>query len=75
MYIHDVGVAEACRRRGIGRMIVDPAAQICRDEGFAKMFLGKGKKNLPAVRLYLPAGGQPSPEDDPPEGFWWRFDV
>ncbi len=75
MYIYDVGVAENRRREGIGKKIINTAAQICRDEGLIKMFLGTGNRNLPAVRLYLSTGGEPSPEDDPPEGFWWSFEA
>jgi ribosomal protein S18 acetylase RimI-like enzyme len=74
MYIHDVGVAEGRRREGIGKQIINTAARICREEGFIKMFLGTGKNNLPAMKLYLSTGGEPSPEDDPPEGFWWNFE-
>jgi ribosomal protein S18 acetylase RimI-like enzyme len=74
LYIHEVGVAENRRREGIGRSIMNGTAEICREEGFIKMFLSTGKNNLPAMGLYISTGGEPSPEDDPPEGFWWNFE-
>ena len=73
LYVHDVTVAANRRGEGIGRRMLEATVQLCRDEGLVKMFLITGKNNLPAMKLYRGSGGQPSPENDPPEMFWWKF--
>lgn len=74
LYIHDVAVAANRRREGIGRMLINMTSKLCREDGLVKMFLITGKKNMPAMKLYLGTGGEPTTSDDPPEVFFWGFE-
>ena len=57
LYIHEVGVAEAYQRQGVGTRLMESLKEACRAEGCAKMFLITDQANEGANRLYQKIGG------------------
>lgn len=66
--MHLLAVAPAARGRGVGRLLVDEALQIAREQGRARMVLWTQPTMRDAQRLYLAAGFTRAPERD------WRRD-
>ena len=64
MYLHELGVVECRRGKGIGTRLVDEMVKICKSEGFMEMFVISGWKNLPAVKVYEATGGRPIKDSD-----------
>ena len=56
--MHDVGVHERARGRGVGKAMINEALRICREEGIMEMFVIADADNEPARRLYASTGGQ-----------------
>lgn len=57
-YLHELDVVEACRRRGIGRQLVQTFMEMASSLGASKMFLNTGLSNLSARNLYEGLGGR-----------------
>ena len=57
LYLHQLEVAEAHRRQGIGRELVSSFMRAGRAAGATKMFLTTGAHNTAARRLYTSLGG------------------
>lgn len=63
MYIHTIEVSPEYRRQGIGKRIINEITDICRKNGFYKMFLITNKSNIPAVLLYESMNGKVKHDD------------
>src|SRR5271169_5215933 len=50
--LYEVDVIESCRRRGIGRAMVETLKTICRQENAMKTWVITNRSNLAAFRLY-----------------------
>lgn len=57
MFIYELGVREASRRRGIATALVDALAQIARDRGCYGMWVLTDDDNEAALRTYRRTGG------------------
>jgi len=58
LYIRDLFVSAATRRRGIGRALVRAACRLVRDGGFCALDWTTDSQNAPAIRLYDGCGSQ-----------------
>lgn len=57
LYLHQLEVSDAHRRKGIGRELVSAFMTAGRAAGATKMFLTTGAHNTPARNLYTSLGG------------------
>lgn len=64
MYLHEIGVNEDSRRKGIGKKLLKALKNICTENDFMKLFLITNKSNRPAVRLYESLDGETDSDDD-----------
>lgn len=71
MFLYELGVAEAFRRRGIGRALVDRLADLARDAGCYGMWVLTDHDNDAALATYRSAAA--SPEGDHVM-LGWTFD-
>ncbi|MGA7845773.1 MAG: GNAT family N-acetyltransferase [Thermoplasmata archaeon] len=56
MFLYEVAVAPACRRRGVGRALVEHLLAYCRARRFDEVFVFTDPGNRPAVALYRGTG-------------------
>lgn len=56
-FLYEIAVDEACRRRGVGRSLVEAMLRFARARGFAEAFVFTSPRNRPAVGLYRSTGG------------------
>jgi aminoglycoside 3-N-acetyltransferase I len=56
MFLYEIAVDESCRRRGIGRALVNALLDFCRMRGFEEAFVFTDPANQPAVNLYRSTG-------------------
>ncbi|HWD82674.1 MAG TPA: GNAT family N-acetyltransferase [Kribbella sp.] len=70
LYLHQLEVAEAYRRQGIGRELVSTFMSAGREAGATKMFLTTGAHNIPARALYTSLGGGLATQG-PTENYWF----
>ena len=61
MFLYELGVAEAARRRGVGSTLVRTLAALARQRGCYGMWVGTEDDNVAAHRTYERAGGQATP--------------
>lgn len=59
MLLYELGVAEAHRRRGAGRMLVEAIADAARASGCQEMWVLTDDDNEAALRTYRAAGASP----------------
>jgi ribosomal protein S18 acetylase RimI-like enzyme len=64
MFFYEIGVAEAHRRRGIGKQMIAELKAICRQKDVLKMWVPTSRSNVAATRLYASTGGLPISSDD-----------
>lgn len=57
LFINEVGVAEHCRRRGLGRALVERLLEAAGDLGVAEAWVATEEDNEPARALYSALGG------------------
>lgn len=57
LYLHEVGVADACQRQGAGTMLLETLKETCRRQGFHRIFLITHQSNAAANALYRHCGG------------------
>lgn len=62
LYIHEVGVADAVQRRGVGTAMMRALLDDARREGIGKVFLVAARSNAAANELYRKVGGGVSGE-------------
>lgn len=70
LYLHDLAVAERCRRRGIGRQLLAAFLEAGVQLGASKMFLTTGEGNTAARRLYESMGAGPAAQG-PTVNYWF----
>lgn len=58
LYLHEVGVADACQRQGIGTSLLQTLKGECREQGFHRIFLIAHQCNTAAKALYRKCGGE-----------------
>ena len=61
MFLYELGVDEAARRRGIGRALVTALVQVARERGCYGMWTGTEPANDAALATYASAGATASP--------------
>ena len=64
MLLYDIGVAEAHRRRGVGKQMIGTLKAICRGTDVFKMWVPTGRSNIAATGLYGDTGAEPCPDGD-----------
>lgn len=70
LYLHQLEVAEAHRRQGIGRALLDTFMLAGTQSGATRMFLTTGEANAPARALYDSMGGGPA-DQGPTVNYWF----
>ncbi|MEU5823690.1 MULTISPECIES: GNAT family N-acetyltransferase [Streptomyces] len=73
LYVHGLDVAEAYRRRGIGRSLLTAFMAVGKEAGASTMFLFTDEANAAARSLYESLGGGP-PAQSPSVNYWFRLD-
>jgi ribosomal protein S18 acetylase RimI-like enzyme len=58
VYLFDIEVAAAERRRGIGRRLVEELFAACRADGVTWAWAGTARENAAAQRLFAATGGE-----------------
>jgi len=61
MFLYELSVVEARRRRGIGRALVEALAALARERGCYGMWVGTEPGNEAARRTYASAGARETP--------------
>ena len=61
---YEIAVADADRRQGIGRAMVEALKGVCRTARAMKMWVLTDRSNTPAMRLYESTGGLANPRHD-----------
>jgi ribosomal protein S18 acetylase RimI-like enzyme len=64
MLLYEIGVAPEYQRRGIGTALIRALERICRDRGFAEMFVFTNRSNTAAMRLYTSTGAHAEADDE-----------
>jgi GNAT superfamily N-acetyltransferase len=59
LWIDEVGVAPRCRRRGVGRAMMQRVLELARELGCRNAWVLTDRDNMAAMRLYAEAGGTP----------------
>ena len=71
MFLYELGVEEASRRRGIGRQLTEALAALARERGCYGMWVGTEPSNTAALAAYRAAGATSSDEF---VALTWTFD-
>lgn len=58
LYIHEIGVAEAFQRQGVGTALIHALKDSCRERGISRFFLFTAQSSTAANALYRKAGGE-----------------
>jgi ribosomal protein S18 acetylase RimI-like enzyme len=69
LLVYEVGVAEAHRRRGVGKALLAELARIAKERGIRRGWVLTDDDNEAGMALYRSAGGR-----DPREVIEWEFD-
>jgi ribosomal protein S18 acetylase RimI-like enzyme len=57
LWINEVGVAEACQNRGVGKRMMEAVLALGRELGCVNAWVLTDRENAAAMRLYAGAGG------------------
>ncbi len=71
VFVYEVAVAEAFRRKGFGRALMEESKRLARTDGCAKMFVPTSRGNAAAMALYRAAGGTEGEAGG--TSFWWNW--
>jgi ribosomal protein S18 acetylase RimI-like enzyme len=72
LYLHNLEVAEHCRRRGIGRGLLRAFIDAGIQRGASRMFLVTAEANTAARRLYESMGAGPATRG-PTVNYWFAL--
>ena len=64
MFLHEIGVEETHRRKGIGRALIEELKRCCVARGCCKMFVPTSASNKAAMALYRSADGKGGADPD-----------
>ncbi len=64
MLLYEIGVEPEYQRRGVGTALIRALERICRDRGFAEMFVFTNRSNTAAMRLYTSTGAHAEADDE-----------
>ena len=64
VFLYEIEVASAYRRRGVGRQLIHVLKSVCRQENAMKMWVPTARSNVAATRLYASTGAAPLANDD-----------
>jgi ribosomal protein S18 acetylase RimI-like enzyme len=64
MFLYEIDVDEAYQRRGIGKALIGAIDAVCREQGFAEMFVLTNRSNTAAMRLYESTGAHTESDDE-----------
>ncbi len=64
MFLYEIEVSEAHRRRGIGKIMIYELKSICRIKDVVKMWVPTNRSNVAATQLYSSNGGRPFSSGD-----------
>jgi ribosomal protein S18 acetylase RimI-like enzyme len=70
MFLYELGVDEAARRRGVGTALVEALATLARERGCYGMWTGTETDNVAAQRTYERAGARLTPPQVIVEWLW-----
>ncbi len=62
IYLEDIFIRPAYRRRGIGRALAEHLARLCLDRGYTRLVLQVLDWNAPAIAFYESLGARPMSE-------------
>lgn len=68
LFVYEVDVAPAHRRRGAGTAMLNELARIARERGVARAWVLTDRANVPAMELYRSLGGV-----EPVDNVLWTF--
>jgi ribosomal protein S18 acetylase RimI-like enzyme len=71
MFLYEIAVDPEYHRQGVGTALIRALEQICRDQGFAEMFVFTNRSNTAAMRLYTATGAHTEADDE--QMFVWTF--
>ena len=71
MFLYEIDVAPEYQRQGVGTALIRVLERICRDEGFAEMFVFTNRSNTAAMRLYASTGAHTEADDE--QMFVWTY--
>jgi ribosomal protein S18 acetylase RimI-like enzyme len=69
--LYEVEVSELCRRRGIGRAMIQTLKAICKQENAMKTWVTTNRSNLAAFRLYESTGATANASADEVTLVYW----
>jgi len=69
--LYEIAVAPEFHRRGIGTALIRGLERICREQGFAEMFVFTNRSNAAAMRLYGSTGAHTEAADE--QMFVWTY--
>lgn len=58
MFIYEIGVEEAHRRKGIAGKLIEHLKNICSEKGISEMFVATEMDNISAKKFYESTGGK-----------------
>ena len=61
MFLNELGVDEAYRRRGVATALLERLTEVCRDRGCGEMFVLTEPDDEPADATYRKSGGTGAP--------------
>ena len=73
LFLYEIDVAAAYRRRGIARALVKALGAIAQEAGCNEMFVFTNRSNDAGMRLYATTGGVTEADDE--QMFVYNFDV
>ena len=71
MFLYEIDVAPEYQRQGVGTALIRALERICRDAGFAEMFVFTNRANTAAMRLYASTGAHTEADDE--QMFVWTY--
>ena len=61
VYLYEIEVEQAFRRRGVGTRMIDLLKNVCREDQVMEIWVGTEEDNIPAKALYKATGAEEEP--------------